>query len=45
MMQGKLDEKKAREMGLIKQAFSTLAVQAKILNFAKILVLLLQIKK
>jgi peptidyl-prolyl cis-trans isomerase D len=35
MMQGKLDEKKAREMGLIKQAFSTLAVQAKILNFAK----------
>jgi len=34
MMQGKLDEKKAREMGLIKQAFSTLAVQAKLLNFA-----------
>jgi len=34
MMQGKLDEKKAREMGLIKQAFSTIAVQAKLLNFA-----------
>jgi peptidyl-prolyl cis-trans isomerase D len=34
-MQGKLDEKQAREMGLIKQAFSTLAVQAKILNFSK----------
>ncbi len=35
MMQGKLDEKKAKEMGLIKQAFSTIAMQAKILNFAK----------
>ena len=34
MMGGKLDEKKAREMGLIKQAFSTISVQAKILNFA-----------
>jgi len=35
MMQGKLDEKKAKEMGLIKQAFATLATQAKLLNFAK----------
>jgi peptidyl-prolyl cis-trans isomerase D len=35
MLEGKLDEKKAKEMGLIKQAFSTLAVQAKVLNFAK----------
>ncbi len=35
MMQGKLDEKKAKEMGLIKQAFSQLEVQAKLLNFAQ----------
>jgi peptidyl-prolyl cis-trans isomerase D len=35
MMQGKLDEKKAKEMGLVKQAFATLATQAKILNFAQ----------
>ena len=35
MMQGKLDEKKAKEMGLIKQAFSQLEVQAKLLNFAE----------
>jgi peptidyl-prolyl cis-trans isomerase D len=35
MLQGKLDDKKAQEMGLIKQAFSQLATQAKILNFAK----------
>jgi len=35
MLEGKLDEAKAKEMGLIKQAFSTLSVQAKILNFAK----------
>ncbi|MEY3001692.1 MAG: hypothetical protein RLZZ428_67, partial [Pseudomonadota bacterium] len=34
-MQGQLDEKKAKEMGLIKQAFNQLEVQAKILNFAK----------
>ncbi|MEY3089936.1 MAG: hypothetical protein RL113_252 [Pseudomonadota bacterium] len=34
-LQGQLDEKKAQEMGLIKQAFSQLEVQAKILNFAK----------
>ncbi len=35
MLQGKLDEKKAKEMGLVKQAFATLATQAKILNFAQ----------
>ncbi len=35
MMQGKLDEKKAKEMGLIKQAFSRISTQAKILNFAQ----------
>ncbi len=34
-MQGTLDDKKAQEMGLIKQAFAQLATQAKILNFAK----------
>ncbi|MBT8349104.1 MAG: hypothetical protein HKP62_06650, partial [Sulfurovum sp.] len=34
-MQGTLDDKKAKEMGLIKQAFARLATQAKILNFAK----------
>ena len=34
-MQGTLDDKKAEEMGLIKQAFARLATQAKILNFAK----------
>ena len=35
MMQGKLDEKKAKELGLVQQAFSQVAVQAKLLNFAK----------
>ncbi len=35
MLEGKLDEEKAKSMGLVKQAFSTLAIQAKILNFAK----------
>ncbi|BAF71576.1 conserved hypothetical protein [Sulfurovum sp. NBC37-1] len=35
MMQGKLDEKKAKEMGLIQQAFSRIEVQAKLLNFAQ----------
>jgi peptidyl-prolyl cis-trans isomerase D len=35
MMQGKLDDKKAKEMGLVQQAFATLNTQAKILNFAK----------
>ncbi len=34
-MQGTLDDKKAEEMGLIKQAFARLATQAKILNFSK----------
>jgi len=34
MMQGKLDEKKAREMGLAQQAFSSLAAQALLLNLA-----------
>jgi len=34
MMQGKLDDKKAKEMGLVKRAFATLNTQAKILNFA-----------
>lgn len=35
MMQGKLDEKKAKEMGLIQQAFSRIEIQAKLLNFAQ----------
>ena len=34
-MGGKLDKKKAKEMGLIQQAFSRLETQSKILNFAK----------
>ncbi|MGB5505997.1 MAG: peptidylprolyl isomerase [Sulfurovum sp.] len=34
-MQGTLDDKKAEEMGLVKQAFARLATQAKVLNFAK----------
>jgi len=34
-MQGTLDDKKAKEMGLIQQAFARIATQAKILNFAK----------
>ena len=34
-MQGKLDDKKAQEMGLIKQAFAQLATEARILNFSK----------
>ena len=34
-MQGTLDDKQAQEMGLVKQAFARLATQAKILNFAK----------
>ncbi|NOR56266.1 MAG: hypothetical protein GQ531_08665 [Sulfurovum sp.] len=34
-MQGQLDEAKAKEMGLIKQAFARLVTQAKVLNFAK----------
>ncbi|HIQ46703.1 MAG TPA: hypothetical protein EYH57_03685 [Sulfurovum sp.] len=34
-LQGRLDEKKAKEMGLVQQAFAQLETQAKILNFAK----------
>jgi len=34
-MKGALDDKKAKEMGLVQQAFSRLATQAKILNFAQ----------
>lgn len=34
-MQGQLDEAKAKELGLVQQAFATIATQAKILNFAK----------
>ncbi|PHS41310.1 MAG: hypothetical protein COB07_02230 [Sulfurovum sp.] len=34
-MQGRLDDKKAEELGLIKQAFAQLETQARILNFAK----------
>ena len=33
-MQGTLDDKKAKEMGLIQQAFARIETQAKILNFA-----------
>jgi len=35
ILEGKLDDKRAKEMGLVKQAFATLEAQAKILNFAK----------
>jgi peptidyl-prolyl cis-trans isomerase D len=34
-MQGTLDDKKAQEMGLIRQAFAQLETQARILNFSK----------
>ncbi len=34
-LKGKLDDEKAKKMGLIKQAFSQIATQAKVLNFAK----------
>ncbi len=34
-MKGTLDDKQAKEMGLVQQAFARLATQAKILNFAK----------
>ncbi|SFZ98334.1 Peptidyl-prolyl cis-trans isomerase PpiD [hydrothermal vent metagenome] len=34
-MNGQLDDKKAKEMGLIKEAFSRINTQAKLLNFAK----------
>jgi len=35
MMQGTLDDEKAKQMGLIQQAFAQLETQAKILNLAK----------
>jgi len=35
MFQGQFDEAKAKEMGLVQQAFATLATQAKLLNYAK----------
>jgi len=35
MLQGKLDDKKAKEMGLIKQAFRSLVTQAQLLNLAQ----------
>ena len=35
MLQGKLDDKKAKEMGLIKQAFGSLVTQAQLLNLAQ----------
>jgi len=35
MFKGKFDEAKAKEMGLLKQAFNTLASQAQLLNLAK----------
>ncbi len=34
-MQGQLDDKKAKEMGLVKQAFARINTQTKLLNFAK----------
>ncbi len=34
-MQGTLDDEKAKEMGIVQQAFAQIATQAKILNFAK----------
>ena len=34
-MQGRLDDKKAEEMGLIRQAFAQLETEAKLLNFAQ----------
>jgi len=33
-LQGQLDDKKAKEMGLVKQAFNSLVTQAKLLNLA-----------
>jgi len=35
MFQGQFDEKKAKEMGLVQQAFATVETQAKLLNYAK----------
>ena len=34
-MQGQLDDKKAKELGLVKQAFARINTQTKLLNFAK----------
>jgi len=34
-LQGQLDDKKAKEMGLVKQAFNSLVTQAELLNLAK----------
>jgi len=34
-MQGQLDDKKAKEMGLVQQAFARINTQTKLLNFAK----------
>ncbi len=35
MLQGQLDEKKAKELGLVQQAFETIKTQAILLNYAK----------
>jgi len=35
LFQGKFDDKKAKELGLVQQAFASLETQAKLLNFAK----------
>ncbi len=35
MLQGQLDEKKAKEIGLVQQAFATIETQARLLNYAK----------
>jgi len=35
MFQGQFDEKRAKEMGLVQQAFATIETQAKLLNYAK----------
>ncbi len=35
MFQGQFDEKKAKEMGLVQQAFATLETQARLLNYAQ----------
>ena len=34
-LKGKLDEKQAKELGLVQQAFAQIATQAKVLNFAQ----------
>ena len=35
MFQGQFDEKKAKELGLVQQAFASIETQAKLLNYAK----------